>query len=109
CPTIPRREPMKKPKPIAVPAFTFIVAGAGLMFSACLDRTDSSAGNNTPDDVTQVISEARNTCGNGRCDHRETCSSCPQDCGTCGGTGGSAGTTGGAGTPGGAATTAAAG
>ena len=73
-----------------------IVCGGGLVLVACSDQIneDSSPASN---DITQRASEARSFCGNGSCDHRETCSSCPQDCGTCGGT---AGTTGSAGTTG---------
>src|SRR6266516_2524626 len=34
---------------------------------------------------------AHSFCGNGRCDHGETCSTCSEDCGTCSGAGGAGG------------------
>ena len=79
-----------------------IVSGAGLILVACSDQTQDDTGSTTSNDVTARSSEARTFCGNNHCDHHETCSSCPQDCGTCGGT---AGTTGSAGTTGGGGST----
>src|SRR5438552_15489227 len=85
-----------------------IISGAGLILVACSDQTNDQSGGSTASPVTQHVSELRRLCGNGLCDHHETCSSCPQDCGTCGGTGGTggaAGTTGAAGTGGSGGTT----
>src|SRR5438046_43468 len=52
--------------------------GASLIIVACSDQTTED----TPQSVTEVQSAAHNFCGNGRCDHGETCSSCSQDCGS---------------------------
>jgi hypothetical protein len=52
--------------------------------------------------VAEQSQEVHDSCGNGRCDHGETCSICPQDCGPCGtGGGGGAGGSGGSGGGGG--------
>ena len=85
-----------------------IVSGAGLLLVACSDQPQDDTGDPAGYGVTARSSEARTFCGNKQCDHHETCSSCPQDCGTCGGTAGttgSAGTTGGGGTTGSGGTT----
>jgi hypothetical protein len=78
-----------------------ILCGAGLTFVACSDQNDERV----PEAVTDTEAAAHNFCGNGRCDHMETCSSCPQDCGSCTGSGGAGGVAGagGAGGAGGAA------
>jgi len=73
---------------LAVRNLMSIVSGVGFLIVGCSGQTT---------DVTERISEAHSFCGNNRCDHGETCSSCPQDCGGCGGsagTGGSGGTSG---------------
>lgn len=72
-----------------------LLATTGLALVACSEQTPP-----TPDTVTTTAALARATCGNGRCDHRETCSSCPQDCGSCTGTGGATGSGGATGTGG---------
>jgi hypothetical protein len=59
--------------------------------AGCSTQTDAGE----PEYLGQVGLAARNKCGNGACDHGETCSSCAQDCGTCG-SGGSGGSGGGA-------------
>jgi hypothetical protein len=66
-----------------------ILAGAGLMLVGCVDDPPGAP----PTPTEDVSSEAHNFCGNRRCDHGETCSTCPQDCGSCGagGAGGAAG------------------
>jgi hypothetical protein len=53
--------------------------------------------------VSEHTEAAHRFCGNGHCDHGETCSTCPQDCGPCGsgGSGGAGGTGGTGGTGGG--------
>jgi hypothetical protein len=65
----------------------FILAGAGLMHFACSHESHDDSSN------IRIEQEAHNFCGNGRCDHGETCSTCSQDCGSCGtgGTGGGGG------------------
>jgi phosphatidylinositol-3-phosphatase len=79
-------------------AVLFTLAGAGLAISACADRPADDPSTL----MSEQTSELHTFCGNGRCDHGETCSTCAQDCGLCGtggaGTGGSG--TGGAGTGG---------
>jgi len=85
-------------------ATRFILPGACLLLSACTAETHND---DTPAAGEELISKvspaARTSCGNGRCDHGETCSTCAQDCGACTGTGGSPGTggSGGAGGSGG--------
>src|SRR6266542_804168 len=68
---------------------TLTLVGAGLICSACSDETlddpanSSSASSPAEDTVEQVSQAASNFCGNGRCDHHETCSTGATDCGTC--------------------------
>jgi hypothetical protein len=56
----------------------FVLAGAALMVAACSDSNDGSV-----DTLNEYVSAARKVCGNAICEHGETCSSCPQDCGSC--------------------------
>src|SRR2546430_1623740 len=93
-----------------VRAFASVLAGAGLMAFACSEETTKTAPNDT--EIMSVEQAAHTFCGNGRCDHGETCSTCSQDCGSCptggagtggaggtGGTGGSSGVCGSTGAP----------
>jgi hypothetical protein len=81
---------------IAVRTFAFVVTGAGLALGSCSEQT--TGGGSSP--VDEIYSEARSFCGNGRCDHGETCSTCMQDCGSCTGSGGAGGAAGAGGTGG---------
>jgi hypothetical protein len=54
-----------------------LLAGAGLMVFGC------SANDSLSNSPIEPLSHAKNFCGNGRCDHGETCSTCAQDCGSC--------------------------
>jgi hypothetical protein len=87
-------------------AVSTVLAGVGLLFVGCFDGAKSGVSSPSADDSSAGVSEEasaiKNFCGNGRCDHGETCSTCSQDCGTCTGTGGSGGA-GGAGGTGGSA------
>jgi hypothetical protein len=69
---------------------------AGLIAAACSADVSQSS----DDRVAEQTSAVRTFCGNGRCDHHETCSSCAQDCGSCGGGGASGGGAGSGGTGG---------
>src|SRR5215831_10365906 len=64
---------------LTVRTLAFILAGAGLMVLACSREPSDGAA----DMLGESSVEARNRCGNGRCDRNETCSTCPQDCGVC--------------------------
>jgi hypothetical protein len=70
-----------------------MVLSAGAAVAACSDQT---SGDPPGGPLIEQSSAAHSFCGNGRCDHGETCSTCAQDCGSCG-AGGSGGGTGGAG------------
>jgi hypothetical protein len=70
-----------------------ILAGAVLMLLACSGEPRQDPA------VARIEQPARTFCGNGRCDHGETCTTCAQDCGSCG-TGGAGGTGGTGGTGG---------
>jgi hypothetical protein len=56
----------------------FILAGAALAVVACSAGVDEGA-----ESLGQSASAAKTFCGNHRCDHGETCSTCAQDCGAC--------------------------
>src|SRR5881394_446739 len=77
------------------------LAGAGLSFVACSDQHNDAfpSSEQLESPVADLAAAAHTFCGNGRCDHGETCSTCAQDCGSCGtgGSGGAGGATGGAG------------
>ncbi|HVU03252.1 MAG TPA: alkaline phosphatase family protein, partial [Polyangiaceae bacterium] len=76
---------------------------ASVFFAGCSGTDDApNPGSAADDEIAQQSFEAKSTCGNHRCDRRETCSSCPQDCGQCGSGGSGAGDsgTGGSGTGG---------
>jgi hypothetical protein len=82
-----------------------MAVGVGFIMFGCIGSTNDGTPGGHPgsEELTQVTGAAHTFCGNNRCDHGETCSSCPQDCGTCGsgGTTGTGGTgTGGTGTGG---------
>src|SRR5262245_32313371 len=76
---------------------TLTLAGASLMGVACTNATlndpangsyasspaDDTIENTIEDTVEQGLEAHQNFCGNGRCDHHETCSTCAADCGTC--------------------------
>jgi hypothetical protein len=85
---------MKRSQSLSIPASIV----AGLVGFACSGSPDDVPAN----DIGTATEEAHTFCGNNRCDHGETCSTCSQDCGPCGtggaGTGGSG--TGGSGTGG---------
>src|SRR5437868_3585347 len=72
-----------KLSPLRAPSF--VLAGAALAIAACsaepTDRSDDALGEQT--------SASRSFCGNSRCDHGETCSTCASDCGACPDAGGS--------------------
>ena len=57
---------------------TSILAGAALAVVACSGSTSDSPESNLPES-----SALHSFCGNGRCDHGETCSTCSRDCGSC--------------------------
>jgi hypothetical protein len=63
-----------------------------LFLAACGHSTDDTASAPTEELIARATPAARSFCGNGRCDHGETCSTCAQDCGSCTGTGGTTGT-----------------
>jgi hypothetical protein len=60
-----------------------MLAGAGLMLAGCSDRASSDVPADTVDE--QSATASLRFCGNGRCDHGETCKTCPHDCGKCAG------------------------
>src|SRR5258706_1714977 len=62
----------------------YLLGGAAMMVIACSAETNGSSENNLGQN-----SSALKFCGNGRCDHGETCSTCSQDCGACPDAGGS--------------------
>lgn len=70
---------------------------AGVLLSACAAEDEPSVGSTaaadefrTPEELAEgSFAAKRNFCGNGLCDHRETCSSCALDCGSCPGDAGS--------------------
>src|SRR5262245_45151367 len=76
-------EVLKQSSSPRIPAY--VLAGAALVIAACSAETTGVSEN----DVGQQSSAARRFCGNGRCDHGETCSTCSQDCGACPDAGGS--------------------
>src|SRR5262245_11884283 len=43
----------------------------------------SGEATSSPDVATDMADTHRHRCGNGICDGNESCTSCPQDCGTC--------------------------
>src|SRR5207253_4625187 len=68
-------------RPVSIRALTYVLVGSSAILSACADnKTDSS--------FVTTEAAAHGFCGNGRCDHGETCSTCALDCGSCSGTGG---------------------
>src|SRR5437667_6952066 len=81
-------------RPLSVRTLASLLAGAGLWAFACSEQAHK-------DSATIPIEQAaKNFCGNGRCDHGETCSTCSQDCGSCGtDAGGSTGVCGSTGSP----------
>src|SRR5881394_2371328 len=74
----------------------YLLSAAGLTLVACSEQASET----NPETVVPTTAAAKNFCGNGRCDHMETCSSCPLDCGSCSGTGGSTGSGGSSGSGG---------
>ena len=86
---------MRRPLPVRARTLTFTLtlnltlAGASLMGVACTNETlynpanGSSASSPAEDTVEQGLEALQNFCGNGKCDHHETCSTCAADCGTC--------------------------
>ena len=69
-------------RPVSIRALAYVLVGSSAMLSACADnKMDGS------NDVVTTEAAAHNFCGNGRCDHGETCSTCAVDCGSCSGTG----------------------
>jgi len=82
-------------RPVSIRALAYVLVGSSAMLSACADnKMDGS------NDVVTTEAAAHNFCGNGRCDHGETCSTCAVDCGSCSGTGGAVGAGGTSGTGG---------
>ncbi|HET6148058.1 MAG TPA: alkaline phosphatase family protein [Polyangia bacterium] len=70
---------------ISVHALVSILAGSiGPIVAGC----SPPPANEAASIVGESSSAVRNFCGNGRCDHGETCSTCSQDCGACSGSGG---------------------
>jgi hypothetical protein len=68
---------------------TSILAAAALAVVACSGDISGST-----ESAGEQASALKSFCGNGRCDHGETCSTCSQDCGSCSDAGASdAGTT----------------
>lgn len=62
---------------------------AAILVSASLAFACSSGmSENTDEDIHHQTEAVRAKCGNGTCERSETCSSCPQDCGVCTGSGG---------------------
>src|SRR5678816_1491249 len=55
-----------------------LVLGAFVLETGCSDPADDETSSQYESDV-----RTRKRCGNGVCGAGETCSSCPQDCGTC--------------------------
>jgi phosphatidylinositol-3-phosphatase len=55
-----------------------LLSVAGLLVAGCSAEVQSSS----TDDEGAETARLR-SCGNGRCDHGETCSTCPRDCGAC--------------------------
>ena len=86
----------------SVPVLLSVLAGAGALAFACSGETPKRGDepSSPSESVAGIEQAAHNFCGNGRCDHGETCSTCSQDCGSCGG--GGAGGSGGVGGSGGA-------
>jgi phosphatidylinositol-3-phosphatase len=56
-----------------------IVSGAAMTVVACSSGIDDGSAER----VVSTDEAAHTFCGNGRCDHGETCSTCPRDCGAC--------------------------
>jgi hypothetical protein len=66
---------------LSVRAFAFVlVVGAGLMVFGCSAQPNDSLADNLSE---PTAAPAARFCGNGRCDHGETCSTCSRDCGSC--------------------------
>ena len=61
------------------PRIAAIILPATVVIAACSAENDVTVAS----DLSEQTSFARNFCGNGRCDHGETCSTCSQDCGSC--------------------------
>src|SRR5579859_1842268 len=55
------------------------LAGAALTIVACSGGVNDASTEN----VDQQSAAAHGFCGNGKCDHGETCSTCSRDCGAC--------------------------
>ena len=62
-------------------SFLLTLVGIGLTFSACADRPADDPSTLMSEETSEQTSALHNFCGNGRCDHGETCSTCAQDCG----------------------------
>src|SRR5947207_3464733 len=76
-----------------------ILAGATLASATVAAVACGDAGGAAGEISDQTLA-VHNFCGNGRCDHGETCSTCSQDCGSCGtDAGGSTGVCGSTGSP----------
>ena len=56
-----------------------IFASAAFVAVACSSQSNDDSESN----VAEQPQAAHNFCGNNRCDHGETCSTCSQDCGSC--------------------------
>src|SRR5262249_16317097 len=88
-----RRTSMRRPVPVRARTLTstliLTLAGASLIGVPCPNDTPydpangRSASSRAEDTVEQGLEALRNFCGNGKCDHHETCSTCAADCGTC--------------------------
>jgi hypothetical protein len=68
-------------------SLAFVLIGAGVTAAGCLEPTQNPASST----AEEQSAAAHNFCGNGHCDHGETCSTCAMDCGSCTGSGGSGG------------------
>jgi hypothetical protein len=70
-----------------------VLCGAYCFIAACAGSPVGGVPTPQIDEpASEVSSGVKTFCGNHRCDHGETCSSCSQDCGSCTGSGGAAGT-----------------
>jgi phosphatidylinositol-3-phosphatase len=56
-----------------------VLAGAALTIVAC----SSNVNDGSAEQAASTEQSLHSFCGNGKCDHGETCSTCPRDCGSC--------------------------